>query len=234
MQRDIYTAGGMFRYDVGNTYVAGLLGGAWGNGDLTNIVLSSTGSFRSGGFSSAVVLGRVFTLFDTMTYANPRFHTKAPPKPVGGYAVKLDLSGHVGYRRDQVDGFTDSSGFARGAEQYKYGLVGGQAKLFASMPGGRWTSTPFVAATVDQQFGYSHSLDIPTQVTQIGDTLFFGSAQTFWGGQLGVDVLDASGVRIGINGYYRSSSQYELAGGQGYIRLPLSQWLFAPPVVTKH
>jgi len=238
LHRDIYTLAGLFRYDVGSTYFGGGYAGDWGNGSLTDNVLNGTGSFKSHGYVAAAYLGRVFTLFDGISYVSPPFHTKEPPKPVAGYSLQLDVTRYAAYVNERIDGFTESQGFAWGDERKRYWSAGGRAKLFWTLPGGRWTWSPFVAATLDSQFSFSHTVDIPAQalhgVALDADTLFTGGAQTFWGGQIGVDVLDVSGVKFGINGYYRDSSQYQDAGGRAYIKFPFLHWLSTPAIAARN
>lgn len=233
--RNIYTLGGQFRYDAGNTYFGGGVGGELGSGDLNGP--GDTGSFDSRGYATAAYIGRVFSLWDTTgsIYAPTSRHTKAPQKPISGYAVNLDVSAHLGYSNDEIGGFTDSTGFVRGTERLAFWDVGGVAKLFWVLPPwGRVAWSPFVAATIDQEFGYSHTLDIPTQTAQAADTLYYGNAQTFGGAQIGIDGLDVSGVRFGVKGYYQQSSEFQVFGGQAYVKFPVLTWLGVQPVMPRN
>jgi hypothetical protein len=71
-------------------------------------------------------------------------------------------------------------GLVYGTERIRFWNVGGHAKLFWTLPCGPLVWTPFVAATIDQEFGYSHTLDIPVQTAAVADVFYYGSAQTFW------------------------------------------------------
>jgi hypothetical protein len=239
IRRDIYTLGGGFHYDIGDFYLGGVLGGDWGGGDVTTNTAPaaggfSTGSFTSHGFMTAANFGKVFTLFDSVSYASPRLLTKAPPKPVAGSTLKLDLSGYVGYKDEQISGFVDSSGFWTGVEQLNYSFAGVRAKLYLTWVDGRLTWMPFVTVSADRQFAYSHTLNIPNQPAQAADILYFGSAQSSLRTELGIDFLDVSGVRYGISGYYSHSSEIETVGGKAYVVLPMSYWLNAFDVARKN
>jgi hypothetical protein len=234
--RNIYTLGGQFRYDVASTYFGGGVAGELGNGSLNGS--ASSGGFDSHGYAGAGYVGHVFTLFDTTgpSYTPSLLPTKAPSKPASGYVVNLDVSAHLSYADDEIGGFTDSTGFARGTERLAFWDAGGVAKLFWVLPPwGRVTWSPFVAATVDQWFGFQHTLDLPAQAAlPAGDTLFYGTAQTFGGAQAGIDFVDVSGVRFGMKGYYQQSQEFQVFGGLGYIKFPILGWLGVQPVVARN
>jgi hypothetical protein len=226
--RNIYTLGGGAQYNAGNTYFGGGIAGELGNGSISGT--ASSGGFNSNGYVAALYVGRVFSLFNTAgsSYVAPPLPTKSAPRPATGYVVNLDLSGHLAYGDDRIGGFADSAGNIRGTERLAYGDVGGKAKLYWILPPwGRTAWSPYVAATVDQWFAYSHTVALP------GDTLFFGSGQTFGGAQVGLDLFDVSGVRYGIQGYYAQSQEYQYFGGQAYVKFPLLVWLGVQPV-TRH
>jgi hypothetical protein len=217
--RDVYTTAAFFRYRVRDTYFAGGIAGSWGHGDWTDNVTPATGSYSSHGFMSGVSLGHVFTLFDALAVSRPSRITKGPLPATwaNGYVVKLDVSGNVGYWRDRIGGFVDSSGFAWGDEQIRSWRAGGQAMLLANVYRGGYQMTPFVAATVTSDFSFSHTLDIPVQVGQIADTIFYGSPQTFWGVR--------GGWNFGLEGFTQNSSQYQVLGARAYVRTPIFDWL---------
>jgi hypothetical protein len=234
--RNIYTLGGLAQYDAGNSYFGAGVAAELGNGSISGP--GDSGNFNSHGYVAAGYVGRVFTLLDTTNSSSARspLPTKAPPKPTSGYALNLDLNFHLGYVNDQINGFVDSTGFARGPEQIDYWDVGGIAKLYWVLsPSGRITWSPFVAATIDQEFGYSHSLDLPAQAALPGgDTFFYGSAQTFGGAELGIDALDVSGISFGLKAYYRQSQEFQVVGGLAYVKFPILVWLGAAPVTGRN
>jgi hypothetical protein len=230
-RRDLYTFAGMFCYYAGSAYVGAAFGGNWGHGDWADHVAGATGNFKSHGYLTTATIGNVFTLIDTRSAPSRVLPTKESARQAsGGYALQLDVDAHIAYAKDQIGGFADSSGFVWGDEQVRYWAAGGRARLFMTVPSGRLVWTSYVAGTIDSEFSFSHTLNIPAQTMQIPDTIFYGGAQTFWGGRLGVDVLDLSGIRFGAEGYFQQSSQYQIAGGQAYVRFPLS-WL-APPLAV--
>ena len=142
-----------------------------------------------------------------------------------GYSVNLDVSAHVGHSDDAIGGFNDALGLVYGTERIRFWNVGGHAKLFWTLPCGPLVWTPFVAATIDQEFGYSHTLDIPVQTAAVADVFYYGSAQTFLGAQAGIEGRNPYGVRFGLNGYYRQSSEFQVLGGQAYLKFPILHWL---------
>jgi hypothetical protein len=225
---DIYRLNGGLAYYAGSLYFGGTVGGDWGRGNQTNVATGGTGGYGIYGYQTGAFLGNVFTLYGSPgNPANPSnsplttkaLPAKAPPQPAPpGYALQLDLGAHATYLTDQADGFTDSAGFIWGAEQLHYWDVGGQARLFATIPDGRLTWTPYVTATLDQQLGYSDALALPAQPGQIADTIFFGAPQTFWGAHIGLYAQDVSGIGVGIRGIYQESSEFQILGGQAYIR----------------
>ena len=236
MHRNDYSFGGAFLYHAGDVYFGGLLGGSFGDGSITNTATASTGNFRSDGFVTMATVGEIFTLAGAPGYAYPvkALPTKAPPKPVDGYALKLDVSGYAGYASDWDSGYTDSTGFIYGTQQMKTGFVGAQARLYETWMQGDRTLTPFVSASVTQQFGYSDVLNIPTQAAAAADTISYGSAQTFVGAKLGLDVHEASGITYGLNGYWQQSSEFQVFGGRAYVTFPIARWLGAGPVMSKN
>jgi hypothetical protein len=129
--RNLYTTAGFFRYRVRDTYFAGGVSGTWGNGNWTDNVTGASGSFKSNGFMSGVSLGHVFTLFDALVVSRPSRVTKEPLPATwaDGYVVKLDVSGNVGYWRDRIGGFVDSTGFAWGDEQISSWRAGGASHV---------------------------------------------------------------------------------------------------------
>lgn len=221
VKQDRYGFAGGFQYYVGDLYFGGAIAGNLGHGNMTNDATGGAGGYGIGGYSTGATIGETFTLFgspNSPTQTSP-LPTKAPPKPAdSGYALRLDLRGHIGYANEQADGFTDSTGFIWGAERFHSWDVGGLARLYATIPNGQWVWMPYVGATLNQQFGYKDALAIPAQPGQIADTIFYGSAQTFWGAQLGMLVQDKSGIAVGIRGIYQQSSEFQAWAGQAYLQ----------------
>jgi len=230
-QKD-YSLAGALMYYAGTMYFGDELNGDWGHGDMTNAGTGGTGGYGTHGYSTTAIIGNVFTLFGTpaaagtvagvatpsstsSASASSALPTKAPPKPTAaGSAVRLDLSAHLGYSNFQADGFTDSTGFALGAERLRFWDAGGTARLFATIPDGRLVWVPNVALKLDRQFDYSDSEFVPS----LADTIFYGTAQTFWGTQLGLGVQDSSGIRVGLRGTYEKSAEFQVVGGQAYLQ----------------
>jgi len=231
-QTDTYTFGGSFLYSIGATYLRGSAAYDFGHGSESLNLDGSAGSFSTHGYSADLKLGHVFVLLNTISSGNPAMPTKAPPKLAGGYVVALDLSGHLGYSNQQVDGFTDSSGFVFGTDQTQYGDIGGRAKLFALVPNNGLVWMPYIAGTVDQGFGFSSTLNIPTQAALVGgDVLGLQEALTFWGTEFGIDVRGPNGWTVGAKGFYSASADTNITGGTAYVKIPLNYTprpVFAP------
>jgi hypothetical protein len=159
-----------------------------------------------------------------MSQTPARMAVKAPPRSPDGYAIGLDLSGHLGYRSDVAKGFTDSAGFVFGDERVQGGETGLQAKLFATIQNNGVIWTPYVTGTVDWRFNYSHVANFPGQAAlATGDAVTFADATTFVGAKLGLDVKMSNGWIVGANGFYDHSSDTEIVGGKAYVKIPFGE-----------
>ncbi len=219
---DLYTLGAFALYYNNRTYLQATGAFNFGHSNETFSVDGSTGSFNSTGYFADARLGRIFILWGTAATASASaLPTKAPPKSTPGPAIGIDVSGHLGYFEQQIGSFTDSSGFVFGTDRTIYGDVGARAKLFALLPYNGLMWRPYVAVTLDQQFGFSSVLNIPNQPTLLGgDVLSLQEAQTFWGGQLGLEVSGANGWVVGAKGFYTASADTNIAGGTAYVKIP--------------
>jgi hypothetical protein len=216
---DNYTFTGIALYSNYNTYLALSASYQFGNNSEFNSSDGSTGSYRSDGYDIDARLGHIFWLFNTMLQPTAsRMSVKALPKPSEGYAIGLDLSGHLGYSSDVAKGFTDSSGFVFGDERVQGGETGLQARLFATIQKYGVIWQPYVSGTVDWRFNYSHVSNFPGQLTlATGDAVTFADATTFAGATLGLDVKTSYGWIVGVNGFYDRSSDTEIVGGKAYV-----------------
>jgi hypothetical protein len=222
---DLYSFLGMFTYRVGDTYF-GIGGGTgWGKVSVTDNIDSSTASFGVHTYTESATVGHIFTLFDSIATAprsaSPMPTKAAPPpaKPIGGYAIHLDLSASVDYQSVFGDSFTDSLGDPLGETKARAWFANVNAQLYARIIDGSLTWRPFVDAGVGQQFGFAGSQFIPAQFGAPSDSLLFGSSElTVWNSGLGIEALDPSGWIVGAKGTYRQSSEFNDVGGQLYVR----------------
>jgi hypothetical protein len=222
LRANTYTFGGNVLYGFGANYIQGSTSASYGNGTEFQTIDGSTGSFNTSGYWTDLRIGRTFLLLNTIRTSYAALPAKAPPKATGGYVLGLDLSGHLGYANTRIGGFTDSSGFIFGTDDTRYWDSGLRAKLFLLTRVGQYLWSPYVTATVDQQFGFSSSLFIPNQAALPGgDVIGLQTAQTFWGAQAGLDVRGGNGWTVGVKGFYRASSDTTTAGGSAYIKIPL-------------
>jgi hypothetical protein len=217
-----YSFTGTGLYSNYNTYLAVTGSYQFGNNSEFNSSDSSTGNYRSDGYDIDARVGHIFWLLNTMSQTPAaRMAVKAPPRTPDGYAIGLDLSGHLGYQSDVAKGFTDSSGFVFGDERVQGGETGLKAKLFASVQNNGVIWTPYVTGTVDWRFNYSHIANFPGQVAlATGDAVTFDDATTFVGAKVGLDVKMSNGWIVGANGFYDHSSDTEIVGGQAYVKIP--------------
>jgi hypothetical protein len=235
VRADTYTFKGAVLYTNDTAYLQGLGGFGFGNGHEAQTVDGSSGSFNFHNESADLQVGNIFVLSGSTPSRNSSIITKAPPARVGGYTgytLGLDLSGHIGYFDNQIDGFTDSTGFAIGTGQTRYGDIGARAQLFQAIPGNGFVWVPYVAATIDRQFDFSSTLTIPNQAALPGgDLVSLTEAQTFWGAHLGLDVLCANGWTVGVNGFYTASSDTSFSGASAHIKIPFN---YTPTVASRY
>jgi hypothetical protein len=226
---DTYGFRGSALYSNNNTYLILTGGYQFGTNNEFTAFDASSGSYRSDGYNVDARLGHVFVLFNSIAAVAPsRMPVKAPPKPSDGYAIGLDLSGHLGYASDVARGFTDTSGFTFGDERAQGGETGLRAKLFAEIPRNGVIWQPYISGSVDWRFGYSHIASFPTQVALAGgDAVNFADGTTFVGAQAGLDVKARNGWIVGVNGFYSHSSDTDVTGGRAYVRIP-----FGPTAVA--
>jgi hypothetical protein len=224
-----YSFTGTALYSNYNTYLE--LKGAYqfGTNSEFNSSDSSTGSYRSDGYEIDARVGHVFWLLNTMSQTpESRMAVKALPRTSDGYAIGLDLSGHLGYQSSVAKGFTDSAGFVFGDERVQGGETGLKAKLFATVQNNGLMWMPYVAGTVDWRFNYSHIANFPGQAAlATGDAVTFDDATTFVGAKAGFDVRMTNGWIVGANGFYDHSSDTDIIGGKAYVKIPLG-----PEIVT--
>jgi hypothetical protein len=227
---DTYNFRGSALYSNNNTYL--VLKGSYefGNNNEFAAANASNGSYQSDGYNVDARVGQVFMLFNSIAAVVPsRIAVKAPPRAAdGGYAIGLDLSGHLGYTTNVARGFTDSSGFVFGDERARGGETGLHAKLIAVVPRNGVTWLPYIAGSVDWRFDYSHKAFFPTQAAMAGgDTVSFADGTTAVSAQVGLDVRAANGWIVGVNGFYLHTSDTEVTGGRAYVKVP-----FGPATVA--
>ena len=123
-------------YTSGLFILNGIAAFDWSRANITNNVDGSLGNTDGHGYAFNGTVGQAFPLFNT-TGVNPAIPTKAPPSPrYGGYAVFLDVSGNLGYRKE--DRITDSPELDRvrlwDGTATPTPILGANAKLVAVIP----------------------------------------------------------------------------------------------------
>ncbi len=222
-----YSLTGSVNYRLNTFYVSGQTLFDRNHADITNnfFIPGAQGATNGSGYALKATVGNVFPLVNT-TGLSPATIAKAPPSSAGGYALLLDASGHYLYRDEHEDGFTDSTGFAYGAQQYSYNDLGASAKLLAVVPDRGFAWMPYLGATVDQQLGLRDTFDIPAQAVTAADTLIFSPSTTWWGGEAGLNLLTAHGIKFGMKAFYQASADTQTVGGNAFLRIPFED--FAP------
>jgi hypothetical protein len=226
VNRGIFAFGPYVGYEFNHFYLYGTADGLLGSGSEDNVATGGRGTFGTSGFAATAKLGRIFTLFDMRSYpVTGSAAAVRQSRPVGGYALYLDVSGHGGYFDDHADGYTDSVGNITGSEQYHFGFVGARADLFAVVPTNRLLWRPFVAVSVDQKLGFTHTLDIPAQGGLPADVLSYSEGQTTGAVYGGLRATGLNGISVGVAAFYRHNSTINSVGGEVYVTLPLRGWL---------
>jgi opacity protein-like surface antigen len=224
-RRDVAVTTATATYAVNNFYLSGRALFDFDHASITNNlgVPGAQGSTNGSGYDLSVTGGEIFPLFNSIELKQATM-VKAAPRTSGGYALYLDLSGHYASHRENLDGFTDSAGFAFGKQQLSYNDLGARARLWAAVPDHGFLWMPFVGATVDQRLGFSNTIDIPAQDATPADTLSLSPGNTFWGTELGLNVLNTGGTTFGVKGFYQASADFQTFGGSAYLRIPF--WYF--------
>jgi hypothetical protein len=213
-----YTFGGLAQYFAGDMYYSGFLSGTWGSGGATNGATGGTGNFSTSGYATGFNIGKTFTLFGSNAAPDSPMPTKAPPRPAAtGNSLGLFLDAGLYYANNRAGGFTDTTGFVRGTEELHYWDFNAQATLVGTILDNGLTWHPYLGVTLDQQFGFSNTLGIPTQALSAADVISYGSAQTFIGPQAGLSATLSNGLILGVMGFYRQSAEFQVAGGQAYV-----------------
>ena len=216
-RNDVYTLNGSVTYSANGFHASGMVSYDWAHNAITNNVDSGTGNTNGEGYGFGGSAGYILPLWNTTGVSTSAMPTKAPPSPrYGGYATFVDLSGHVLYRNDWDNGFTDSTGFVFGTERISYTDLGASANLVTVIPTASFVWMPYVGVSLDQQIGFSHTFDIPTAA----DTIFFNQSTTFWTLNAGLNVLNRSSIQAGIAGFYSASGDTNIYGGSVFLKIP--------------
>lgn len=213
---------GTANYSIKTLYLSGLAAVDLSQLSITNNLNApgARGNTNGLGYAFKGTVGNVFPLFNT-TGVTPNIVTKAPPRTASGYGVFLDVSGHYAYAMNRDNGFTDSTGFTFGTDRLSYSDVGAQANLMTIIPNGRFAWAPYVGVTVDRQIGFSHTFELPAQAATPADTLIFTESNTYWGVQLGMNLLGLGTTKLGVQAVYEASADTQIYGGSVFLKIPL-------------
>ena len=220
-QSNIYTVTGSADYMINDLYFRGFASFDFNHADFTNnsFVPGARGDTNGRGYTLDATVGKFFPLVNTLGL-KPETLVKAPPTSPGGYALFLDASGHYAYVQEREDGFTDNTGFAYGAQQASFSDVGVRTRVIGVVPDHGFAWIPYVGATFDRELGLSSTFDIPAQAVTPADTVIFLPSTTFWGAELGLDILGRGGTKLGIKAFYEASTDTQTFGGSAFLRIP--------------
>jgi opacity protein-like surface antigen len=218
---NISTVTGYANYISNNFYLLGRASFDFNRTEITNnlFIPGAQGRTNGHGYALNATIGEIFPLFSPQG-VSPAIIIKAPPTAFASYSLFLDASAHYAYVREHQDGFTDNTGFVYGTQQLSYSDVGARARVIAVVPDRGFAWMPFIGATVDRQLGFSNTFDIPAQAVTPADTLIFAPSNTFWGAELGLNILTRGSAKFGMKGFYQASTDTQTVGGSAYLRVP--------------
>ena len=137
VRNDIYTFGGSIGYRIDAFYLGGVAAYDFTHSDITNNIITpgAQGNADGQGYTLNATAGYLFPLFNATGVTASTIPTKAPPAPRhGGYAMYLDASGHVGYRKEWDNGFTDRPDLAMGRSRFPTPISGARARAIVVVP----------------------------------------------------------------------------------------------------
>ncbi|MGI9385013.1 MAG: autotransporter outer membrane beta-barrel domain-containing protein [Methyloligellaceae bacterium] len=228
-ENDSFIVGGYSLMTWKNLYMLSILSGNWGETDVNNAVLASTGSYDTDGFASGTAIGAVLTL-------RPGGHGGMKDGPSGVNPIKLDVRAGYSYSHHEGDGFTDSVGFRTGDSEVEQLDGSFSATLFTEIPKGDAVWKPYVKGGVKHRFDYDNTIDLPAQT--IANTAFnaqtidFDDDDTFWNVEGGL-VIARSRTKFNASVYYQGSDDVDTVGGRLGLTFQLGQRAAAPPESMK-
>ena len=141
---------GLFRQDVNYALVSAT--GFFGNSDVTNEILNSTGSYDTTGYAVTGSVGRIFAI---------------------GERARFDLRGGLLGVAFEGDPFTDSVGIPYGESNISFGGIRFEPGVYADyqLESGM-TLSPYARGEVQQRFAYRNTVDIATREIDFDDADF--------------------------------------------------------------
>jgi hypothetical protein len=181
LRADVYSLTGAVAYSIDRFHASGTVSYDWTYTAITNNLDGGTGSTTGQGYGLDAAAGYTLPLLNTTGVTRSVIPTKAiPPAVYSGYAMFLDLSGHVSYADNWNNGYTDSSATTFGTERASFTDLGVNANFTTVIPRASFSWMPYLGVSLDHEFGFSHTLDIPATAVTPADTIFFSEATTFW------------------------------------------------------
>lgn len=222
MRSNVYTLIGSANYVINDFYLSGRASFDFNHAQFTNnlFVPGAQGDTNGGGYVLNATAGKLFPLINA-TGLNPATVVEASPANPDSYPLFLDASGHYAYHWQHEGGFTDNTGFVYGTQQLSYSDLGARARLITVVSDRDFAWVPFVGATVDQRLGLNYTFDIPAQTVTPADTLIMAPSTTYWGAELGVDLVTSSSAKFGIKAFYQASADTQTVGGSAFLKIPL-------------
>ncbi len=177
----------------GETYLIGLASVIRGHGSLGDNASGSFGRYTNSGFNAMVTAGRRLELVDPA---------------IRGFAMSLDLSGHVAYFEGHSGGFSDDRGTVYGKGRAQSWLGGGEASLQFIVPGRHWRWTPYVGLTRDRYLSPHVSVD----ATDAQGRIDYVSRRSLGGVEAGVGMTSARDLSLSIQAYSQGNAELNDTG----------------------
>ncbi|WP_443748550.1 autotransporter outer membrane beta-barrel domain-containing protein [Asticcacaulis solisilvae] len=191
-ERDL-TVSAAAAWRTGETYLIGLTSLIHGHGSLGDNASGSFGRYSNSGFNAMVTAGRRFPLIDPA---------------LRGFAMSLDLSGHLAYFEGRSAGFTDDRGTVYGRGRAQSWLGGGEASLQFIVPGKSWRWTPYIGLTSDRYLSPHVSVD----ATDTHGRIDYVSRRDLSGVETGFAMTNAKELSLSVQAYSQSNAELNDTG----------------------
>ncbi|HEX3936475.1 MAG TPA: hypothetical protein VHX43_03140, partial [Xanthobacteraceae bacterium] len=209
VKSDVYMLRGGVTYVTPEWYARGVVALGLSDSAVKNDVVA-------GGVAEGTTFGQAYGLQATAG----KLISLGRSTLAGGFPLYLDVSGHYAYVFEHLNGFTDNSGFTLGAESISYSDIGSEARFIVAVPTGKLAWLPYVGATFDQRLGYNYTVDVPAQAGTPSDIITFSESNTFWGAEVGADLVGPGSTKFGVKAFYQTSADMHSVGASLTLKIP--------------
>jgi hypothetical protein len=209
VKSDVYMLRGGVTYVTPEWYARGVVALGLSDSAVKNDVVA-------GGVAEGTTFGQAYGLQATAG----KIISLGRSKQTGGLPLYLDVNGHYAYVSEHLNGFTDNSGFTLGAENISYSDIGSESRFIVAVPTGKLAWLPYVGATFDQRLGYNYTVDVPAQAGIPSDIITFSESNTFWGAEIGADLVGPGSTKFGVKAFYQTSADMHNLGATLTLKMP--------------